>query len=148
MTPAQFKIRYPWAASIADATIQVYLTDAEADLGPAGCWGTSWDRAVGLLAAHRMTLAGLNPTNQGATLSAQGLQSVKSGTLALTVSNQVSASGYQATDYGQQLLDLGRRVRGAGPLVAGGCIAPGGVGTSPYVKDAPFWSLPNGIGGQ
>lgn len=148
MTPAEFKIRYPWAAAIPDATVQIYLTDAESDLGPSSGWGPAWDRAVGLLAAHRLTVEGLNPSAQGSALAASGMQSVKSGTLSLTVSSSASASYYDGSLYGRELLALGKRYRGSGPTVVVGCGAGGGVGTSPFAKDAPFWSLPAGFGGQ
>lgn len=147
MTPAEFKARYSWAAAIPDATVQIYLTDAEQDLAPASGWGNVWDRAVGLLAAHRLTIEGLNPSAQGASLAASGMQSVKSGTLSLTVANSASA-GYGGTVYGRELLQLGRRYRGVGPTVVVGCGVGGGVGTSPFAKDAPFWSVPTGFGGQ
>lgn len=147
MTPAEFKSRYLWAAAIPDATVQIYLTDAEQDLGPASGWGEAWDRAVGLLVAHRLTIEGLNPSAQGASLAASGMQSVKSGTLSLTVANSASA-GYGGSIYGRELLALGRRYRGVGPTVVVGCGAGGGVGTSPFAKDAPFWSLPTSFGGQ
>jgi len=147
-TPADFKARYTWAAALSDATVAAFLDDAVADLGAAECWGAGWTRAVMLLAAHRMTIEGLNPSQQGATLAAGGLQSVRSGTLSLTVANWASAGGYGATQYGQELLALGKRYRGAGPMVVAGCAGLGGVGTSPFVKDAPLWGLPHCRGGQ
>ena len=145
-TPAEFKARYTWAASIADATVQAYLGEAAADLGPESCWGTAWKRAVMLLAAHRMTTEGLNPGAQGVTLAAGGMQSVRSGSLSLTVADWASSGGYGSTQYGQELLALGRRYRGAGPMVVVGCGAGGG--TSGYAKDAPLAGLPSGYGGQ
>lgn len=147
-TSAEFKARYTWAASIADATVQVYLDEAAQDLGPEECWGVAWKRAVMLLAAHRMTAEGLNPGAQGVTLAAGGMQSVRSGSLSLTVADWASSGGYGSTQYGQELLALGRRYRGAGPMVVAGCGAGGGMGTSPFVKDAPLWGLPHCRGGQ
>lgn len=144
MTPAQFKARYVWAAGIADVTVQAYLTEAEQALGPASGWGDAWDRATGLYAANRMTVEGLNPTAQGVALAASGMTSVKSGTLSLTVASGASA---QST-YWQELMALARRYRSVGPTVVVGCEGAGGMGASPYVKDAPFWSLPSGLGGQ
>lgn len=148
MTPAEFKARYPWAAAIPDGTIAVYLADAEMDLGPASGWGEAWDRATGLLAAHRLTIEGRNPNAQGSAVAASGLTSVKSGTLSLTVQDSSSAGYYTLSPYGQQLWQLMRRYRGVGPMVVVGCGGMGGVGTSPYVKDAPLWSLPGCRGGQ
>jgi hypothetical protein len=145
-TPANFKARYVWAASVADATVQMYLDEAAADLGPESCWGAAWPRAVMLLAAHRMTVDGLNPNAQGAALAAGGMQSVRSGTLSLTVADWASSGGYGSTQYGQELLALGKRYRGAGPMVVGGSGAGGG--TSGYAKDAPLAGLPSGYGGQ
>lgn len=147
-TPAEFKARYTWAAAIPDATVQAYIDDAAMDLGPEECWGDAWARAVMLLTAHRLTLDGLNPTNQGASLAASGMQSVRSGTLSLSVSDSASAGGYGATVYGSELLALGRRYRGTGPMVVVGCVGLGGIGTSPFVKDAPLWGLPTCRGGQ
>lgn len=145
-TPANFKARYVWAASVADATVQAYLDEAAADLGPESCWGAAWSRAVMLLAAHRMTVDGLNPGAQGVTLAAGGMQSVRSGSLSLTVADWASSGGYGSTQYGQELLALGKRYRGAGPMVVVGC--GGGGGTSGYAKDAPLAGLPSGYGGQ
>lgn len=147
-TPAEFKARYTWAAALSDATVQAYLDEAVADLGPESCWGTAWPRAVMLLAAHRMTTEGLNPGAQGASLAAGGMQSVRSGSLSLTVADWASSGGYGATQYGQELLALGKRYRGAGPMVVAGCAGAGGIGTSPFVKDAPLWGLPHCRGGQ
>lgn len=147
MTPAQFKARYAWASAIPDATVQIYLDDAEQDLAPASGWGDAWDRATGLLAAHRLTVGGLNPTAQGASLAASGMQSVKSGTLSLSVGSSASM-GYGGSIYGRELLALGKRYRGAGPSVVVGCAGCGGIGTSPFAKDAPFWSVPPKFGGQ
>lgn len=137
-TPADFKARYTWAADLPDATIQVYLDDAVQDLGPESCWGVGWPRAVMTLAAHNMTLAGLNPTQQGVAMAAGGMRSVKSGTLSLTVADWASGGGYASTLYGRELLALAKRYRGSGPLVVAGAEGMGGIGTSPFVKDAPF----------
>lgn len=148
MTPAQFKARYAWAAAIPDATIAIYLADAEQDLGPASGWGGAWDRATGLLAAHRLTIEGQNPTAQGAAIAASGLQSVKSGTLSMSVASSASASLYGGSVYGRELMALGARYRGTGPTVIIGDELMGGVGASPFAKDAPFWSIPTCFGGQ
>ena|ERR1043165_5547091 len=147
-SPAQFKARYPWSAALSDATVGAYLDEAAQDLGSAECWGDGWTRAVMLLAAHRMTTEGLNPGAQGVTLAAGGMQSVRSGSLSLTVADWASSGGYGSTRYGQELLALGKRYRGAGPMVVVGCGAGGGMGTSPFVKDAPLWGLPHCRGGQ
>lgn len=138
-TPSDFKARYPWAAELPDETVQMYLDDAAQDLGPEGCWGLGWQRAVMALAAHMMTLAGLNPAQQGVTAAAGGLTSVKSGTLSLTIADWASSGGYDSTVYGRELLTLGRRYRGAGPMVVGGA---GGGGASGYAKDQPLWAIP------
>ena len=70
------------AAAIDDATIQMYLDDAAQDLGPEGCWGLGWKRAVMTLAAHMMTLAGLNPTQQGVTAAAVALRPLRAAQFA------------------------------------------------------------------
>lgn len=143
-TPEDFKARYTWAADVPDATIQVYLDDAAQDLGPESCWGAGWQRAVMALAAHNMTLAGLNPTQQGVAMAAGGMRSVKSGTLSLTVADWAGSGGYSGTQYGRDLLALGKRYRGSGPLVVGGA---GGGGASGYAKDQPLWAIPEGYRG-
>lgn len=109
-TLADFRIRYPAFAATADATIEAWLADGDAGT-------TNWPdddraRAVMLFAAHNLSIGG-----QGGAIPA-GVTSFKSGTFSATLSDAAaSRTGYSATVYGREYLDLVRR-HFAGPFSA------------------------------
>lgn len=113
-TAAELKARYPAFATVADATVDYWIADAE---GPVGTNWSDADRPVGvmLFAAHNMALLGLA---SGAGSVPAGVTSFKSGTFAVTVSDKLAgASGIYATLYGRMYADLCRRLFGGARLV-------------------------------
>ena len=109
-TAAELKARYPAFASVADATVDVWIADAE---GPVGANWDDAERANGviLFAAHNMALIGLGGAPAGVT-------SFKSGTFAVTVSDKLAgASGIYATIYGRMYAELCRRLFGGARVV-------------------------------
>lgn len=113
-TAAELKTRFPAFASVADATVDYWIADAE---GPVG---VNWDETerpngVMLFAAHNMALLGFA---SGAGTVPAGVTSFKSGTFAVAVSDKLAgASGIYATLYGRMYSDLCRRLFGGARLV-------------------------------
>ncbi len=54
VTPTSFKVRFPEFAAVDDSRIQIFIDEAELDVGPA--WGTLIDRGILYLTAHYLTL--------------------------------------------------------------------------------------------
>lgn len=110
-TSATFKARYPAFATVADATVDYWLTEVAEDCA-------NWSdgiRARGemALAAHKMAELGIVT----GTIPV-GVTSFKSGTFSATVSDkQASATGYDATVYGREFKQLARSLF-SGPRLA------------------------------
>ena len=103
---AMFRLRYPAFAAIDDGTIGYWLASAGAHAN----WGDDADVARQALAAHRIELA--NAAIPG------GVTNFKSGTFSATLSDvAANRTGYDATVYGREYLDLMRR-NFAGPIMA------------------------------
>ena len=105
------KARYPAFASVADATVDYWLSEAAEDCAS---WSESL-RARGemALAAHRMAEIGIVT---GAVPA--GVTSFRSGTFSATVSDGVaSRTGYESTVYGREFAQLARNLFG-GPRLA------------------------------
>lgn len=110
------QVRFPRFADVADATIEVHLTEARRSVDASWCED---DRALGemLLAAHTMTLEGLGSGTE-AELAAEGMgdiRSLRSGSLQFTKSEAAmgSAAGeIGSTTYGRRYLELLRSNRG------------------------------------
>lgn len=113
-TAADLQARYPAFAAVADATIDVWIAEAESDTTSwTGDADTDRTRAVLALAAHKMAEQGLS-TNA----SAQGVTSFKSGTFSASVSEvQANRTGLDATIYGREYLALAKRHFGT-PVLA------------------------------
>ncbi|TNE38298.1 MAG: DUF4054 domain-containing protein [Sphingomonadales bacterium] len=119
---SDFRARYPAFASVADATVTYWLTDAlryvdeswmEADYAP----------AIMAAAAHAMALAGF--LSGPASLAVDGVTSFKSGSFSASIDASVaqsaSSGGWGATRYGREFQQLQRR-NFAGPrLIRGTC---------------------------
>ena len=119
-TPATLRIRYPAFASVADETVQYWLTDAERVVT------TEWaeaDYAPALmaLAAHNMTITPGILIGSDASVPA-GVTRFKSGSFEVSMSdaaaNLAASGGYRATIYGQEFLAIQRR-NFAGPFLVG-----------------------------
>jgi hypothetical protein len=110
-TVEDLKSRYPAFDAVADATVQVWLDEGESDT-------SNWSdetrfRANMLYAAHKMSEQGLG---KGAT--PQGVTSFKSGTFSASIAGkQADRTGFGATIYGREFLELARR-NFAGPRLA------------------------------
>ena len=120
-TPANLKARYPAFASVADETVQYWLTDAERFVD------TSWlevDYAPALMAvaAHNMAMAGVLPGE--ATLALTGVSSFKSGTFSANISDAAQQSaakgGWGATKYGLEFKAILHR-NFSGPRLVQAC---------------------------
>lgn len=123
-TPDQLQARYPAFAAVLDATIQVWLTDAE-DWVDESWLEADYQPAIMALAAHNMALLGLAAASGVGNLPA-GVARFKSGAIDVTLSDSAasaSAKGdYGSTPYGREYQRLLRR-NFAGPrVVAAGTI--------------------------
>jgi hypothetical protein len=104
----QFRLRFPAFATVDDGTVGYWLADAANTAGTS--WGDDRDVARLLLAAHNVAQA--NASIPG------GVTSFKSGTFSATVSDMAAnRTGFSATPYGREYLDLMRR-NFAGPISA------------------------------
>ena len=110
-TAADLKARYPAFADVLDATVELWIAEAEDET-------ITWPadvraRAVMAYAAHKLNEYGL-----GAGATPQGVNSFKSGTFSATLSDaQASRTGFAASVYGREYQMLQRRYFG-GPRLA------------------------------
>lgn len=110
-TPAQFRARYPAFDALDDAVIQTWLDEGGTET-PTWAEDTR-ARAVMLYAAHRLAESG-----QGTGNIAAGVTSFRSGSFSATVTDAAaSRTGFAATVYGREYMDLMRRNFG-GPRLA------------------------------
>lgn len=122
VTLGTFRTRFPEFASIADATLQLYIDDAVADLDQ-GIWGdtATADRATSFFAAHRVATSldagGGAVSGQGGALASASADGVSS--------TWVQPEGLSALDlalwstvYGQRFLELRNRFL-SGPIIVG-----------------------------
>lgn len=109
---SDFRARYPAFAAISDGVVDAWLAEGEAETE---AWSeATQDRGSMAYAAHRMAEQGLGT---GAAAPA-GVTSFKSGTFSAQVSETVaSRTGYSATAYGREFIELARR-NFAGPRLA------------------------------
>ena len=110
-TLATFRALYPAFAGVADATVQAWIDEGDAETA---AWpDADRARAVMLYAAHKLASQGL-----GTGAVPAGVTSFKSGTFSATVSDGLaSKTGYHATTYGRDYLALAGRYFG-GPVLA------------------------------
>lgn len=139
MTPAEFKALKPQFAAVPDATVQAYLTLAEGIV-----FDPTNNAAVMALTCHLMTLDGLGTDAESQSFAdgSAAFQTIRSGQLTLT-RFQRAANGSSYVDWlartkcGEFYLLMLKGLRGGPRMALGGS----GVGTSPYAKDWPFWSI-------
>jgi hypothetical protein len=114
---ADFRLRYPAFAAVADGPIGFWLAKAGAEVG------ANWPSEVIAEAkcawsAHRLALAGA----LSAMAMPDGVTSFKSGDFSATFADSVAArTGYDATVYGREFKALQRRNFGGPVLMGSGC---------------------------
>lgn len=106
----------PEFASLSDAELGEWLTQAATSMAPAVRWGAVYDEAVAQLAAHLMTSAAVGQTvSPGDPGAGAGLiaTSVKTGDLSVTYSalgggsaTSAAAGEYATTKYGRRYWQL------------------------------------------
>lgn len=102
-TLSEFRTRYPAFDAVADATVQAYLDEGDAETA-------SWpdadrSRAVMLYTAHHLSSQGLGT---GALVA--GVTSFRSGSFSATLSDAAASRiGFRSTGYGRDWLALARR---------------------------------------
>lgn len=108
-TAADLKARYPAFATVADATINVWIEDAQRIVTPSWAEG-DYRPGIMALAAHNMAEQGIATGGQ----SLAGVTSFKSSQFSVTLSDQAaSATGYGSTIYGREFRTmLARNVGG------------------------------------
>jgi len=122
-TADDLKAKYPAFADVADATINLYIADAQVD--------TSWieaDYAPAIMAwaAWSMTDTGIGTGGEVAGYIGSGVSRLKSGTLDVSFSDKAaSLSGYETNIYGRHYLMLYRKNKAGPRVVVGRACAPG-----------------------
>jgi hypothetical protein len=110
-TLAEFRALYPAFDAVGDATVQAWLDKGETET--ANWPDANRDDGIMLYTAHRLTTQGL-----GSGAIPAGVTSFKSGTFSATVSDGLaSKTGFAATSYGRDYIDLSKRLFG-GPRLA------------------------------
>lgn len=128
-TAADLIARYPAFATVAEATINVWITDAAAT-GVDTSWPEAdYAPAILALAAHNMALLDIGDHGEVAGYKAQGLTSIRSGGFSANFSDKAvadaAAGGLLATPYGRAYRLILRRVKGGPRLVGGAARADG-----------------------
>lgn len=124
-TVADLRAALPQFASVADATIQLYLDMAERGIPDPTVYEDSWDDAHIFLAAHLMSLAGIGPAAQAGSLA--GFTNIRAGSLSLTRSERAAAGEYASSQFGILFWRLTQRfISGVGLTVTGTGSMPDG----------------------
>jgi hypothetical protein len=115
-TPAELKTRYAKFASVADDTVQYWLTDAERIVTTA--WiEADYQPAIMAYAAHNLALEGLEAGGLAGQVPT-GVTQFRSGNFSVGFSESAaSAEGYASTRYGQDFKIYLRRNRGGARVV-------------------------------
>jgi hypothetical protein len=121
-TAAQLKVRFPGFASVPDATVDYWITDAQRTVTTA--WiEADYPIAIMLYAAHELAQAGLEGGDAAG--MPQGVTRFRSGSMDVAFSDSAaSATGYQATRYGREFLIYFKRNRGGAIVVQPGTVPP------------------------
>ena len=118
-----FRIRFPAFASVDDATVAYWITDAETIVTDS--WATADIEPAKLtLAAHNLALSGAGSTGGAvSSLAAMGVTDFKSASMSVSFDAETvrrsGNGGYSSTRYGVQFLPYLRRNVGGARLV--GC---------------------------
>lgn len=139
--PTTFRLRYPAFASVPDATITYWLTDATRFVDDSWPIVADRDPAMMAVAAHNMADQGVI-ANAASDALAAGLNVWRSGTAHLGFSDVAIASavegGFQSSRYGQEYLRLLARNKG-GPLVTLPGYVDCNAGYNGYAGPLPYW---------
>lgn len=131
-TAADLKARFPAFADVADATINLYIADAQVD--------TTWIEAdyapaIMLWAAWAMTDVGIGTGGEVAGYIGSGVSRLKSGTLDVSFNDAAgSATGYLTNIYGRRYNELLRKNKGGTRTVVG-TVCDGGWGPTGILND-------------
>ena len=113
-----FRARFPAFDATPDARIEYWLSDSARFIEET-VFGTDFDLAQMLYAAHNLTLAGDGGSVELANMP-DGITSLRSGSLSLSFDTQTAQreamGGWDATKYGVQLLAL-LKMKNSGPRV-------------------------------
>jgi hypothetical protein len=124
-TPADLKARYPAFVAVDDATIQIYLDQANGGDADHSWIERDFSPAVQAAAAHRMARASVLGTG-GAVDASAGIDSFKSASVSIEFNadavKAAVAGGWGSTPYGRDYAELLARNK-AGPRVTGGGFA-------------------------
>ena len=119
MTAAEFRAAYPEftsATTYPNGTVDSWLATAEKLVSP-DRWGDLRDRAVGLCAAHYLTIATGNLKKPGSAGGAVSSKSVDAISVSFSEAGMQTGSGqWNATNYGRTYISLARMI-GAGGVV-------------------------------
>lgn len=129
-TADALKTLYPAFATVADATIDAQIADAE-QTGVDETWlEDDYQPAVMALAAHNMALLGIGSVSKAESYARQGVTSLKSGSFSASFdadrAKAVAAGEYSATPYGQRYDALLRKNKGGPRVVGAGASLSGG----------------------
>ena len=117
-TASDLKTMYPAFASVADATVDTYLTRAMRSVDETWTEGDYAD-AIMLLACHLMAMNGIGSSNDA---KASGFATIKSGNLTLTREKAGDGSApdpWGRTVYGVQFYSLLRQNKAGGAVATG-----------------------------
>lgn len=117
--PATLKMRYPAFATVDDARVQYWLTDAARIVTDS--WGPDQEPATLALAAHNMaTTPGV--LSSGSSSIPAGVTRFRSGSTDISFSDSAAAQsaegGYKSSPYGKEFAVMLRR-NASGPMLVG-----------------------------
>ena len=124
LDPSTFKIRFPEFVTVDDSRIQLWLDDAELEVGESA-WGTLYEKGVMLLAAHFLFIDQENQdSGDGAGGSSMSRVTAKSvGDVSVSFARATAADAtedwYMQSSYGSEYWRLKMRV-GMGAVAVGG----------------------------
>lgn len=121
LTPATFKARYTEFASVADATVTIFLTEGQ--LFVDASWPAAYvDKAHGLVTAHLLKYEGYGAASSaqsvGGLKSLEGVTEFEIDDLRVKFSDaavtRANADTLSATSYGRQFVELRSKVWSGG----------------------------------
>lgn len=131
-TADQLQAKFPAFAAVPDATIDLYIADAQVD---ESWFEDDYQTAIMLWAAWAMTDFGIGTGGEISGYVGSGVSRLKSGTLDVSFSDKASAaSGYATNVYGRAFYDLLRKNKG-GPRVIRSAVGDCGWGPLGILND-------------